>query len=286
MRSTPPLLVVLSVACSQAGAAVARTLFGALGPPGVLLMRMGVAALVFAIAARPRVRTWSPAAWRAAALLGAFAAGLTLLSYVAFSVAPQGIVVTLSFVGPLVLALVQTRRAADLVWALLAAAGVVLLGLRAGVDAPLSGMLLALLAGACGAGYILFSARLGSAVPGLSGLTVSFTVAALLVLPFGAAGAATAFRHPRLLAAAVLVALLAAIFPYALELVALRHLPTRVFGVLMSLQPAGAAIAGFLILHQRLGPIPILALLLVTTAGVGITRRRADPVAEPAGSAP
>jgi inner membrane transporter RhtA len=268
--------VVLSVACSQAGAAIARTLFDSLTAPGVLLMRMGVAAVVFGVVVRPRVAGWTAAAWRAAALLGAFAAGLTMLSYLAFGRAPQGIVVTLSFVGPLVLALVQTRRVTDLVWALLAGAGVVLLGLRAGVDAPLSGLLLALAAGACGAGYILFTARLGSAVPGLGGLTVSFAVAALLVLPFGAAGASRAAGDPRLLAGGSAVALLQAILPYALELVALRHLPTRVFGVLMSLQPAGAAIAGLLILHQHLGPAPIVALCLVTVAGIGITRGRED----------
>jgi inner membrane transporter RhtA len=270
---TAPLLVVLSVACSQAGAAIARTLFDSLGPPGVLLMRMGVAAVVLVVAVRPRVGTWTPAAWRAAVLLGAFAAGLTMLSYLAFARAPQGIVVTLSFVGPLVLALVQTRRTGDLVWALTAGAGVVLLGLRAGVDAPWGGLLLALAAGVCGAGYIVFTARLGGAVPGLGGLAVAFTVATLLVLPFGAAGAARAFQHPRLLAGGLAVALLQAIVPYALELTALRYLPTRVFGVLMSLQPAGAAIAGLLILGQHLGPAPLVALALVTAAGVGITRQ-------------
>jgi inner membrane transporter RhtA len=269
-----PLLVVLSVASAQAGAAVARTLFDSLGAPGVLLMRMGVAAIVFVVATRPRVWTWPSAAWRAAALLGAFAAGLTLLSYLAFRDTPQGIVVTASFVGPLVLSLVQTRRVRDLIWALTAGAGVVLLGLRAGIDAPVHGLLLALTAGACGAGYIVFSARLGAVVPGLGGLAVAFAVATLLVLPFGAAGAVRALRHPGLLAGGITVALLAAILPYALELIALRTLPTRVFGVLMSLQPAGAAVAGRLILGQRLGPVPVTALVLVSAAGIGITRGR------------
>jgi inner membrane transporter RhtA len=271
---TAPLLVVLSVACAQAGAAVARTLFDPLGAPGVLLLRMGIAAVVFLIALRPRVAAWPAAAWRAAVSLGFFAAGLTMLSYLAFRNTPQGIVVTASFVGPLVLTLVQTRRLGDLAWALTAAAGVVLLGTRTGVDAPADGLLLALAAGACGAGYIVFSARLGRVVPGLGGLAVAFAVATLLVLPFGAGGAARAFQQPRLLIGGVAVSLLASVVPYALELIALRRLPTRVFGVLMSLQPAGAAIAGLLILGQHLGPAPIAALLLVTTAGVGITRGR------------
>jgi inner membrane transporter RhtA len=279
MRSSP-LLVLLSVACAQVGAATARTLFDDLGASGVLLLRMGIAALVLGLAVRPRVAAWTAASWRAAVLLGVFAAGLTMLSYLAFRVAPQGIVVTASFAGPLVLALVQTRRPADLLWAGLAGTGVVLLGLRTGTDVPLSGLVLALLAGACGAGYIVFSARLGGVVPGLGGLPVSFAVAALVVLPFGAAGASGVFRHPRLLAGAIAVALLASVAPYALELIALRSLPTRVFGVLMSLQPAAAAIAGRLILHQRLGPVPIVALVLVTVAGVGITRSNPPPAGD------
>ena len=271
MRSTT-LLVLLSVASAQTGGAVARTLFDDLGAPGVLLLRLGIASVVLALVARPSLRSWTGVAWRAAALLGTFAAGLNLLSYLALSIAPQGIVVTASFAGPLVLALAQTRRPADLLWALVAGAGVVLLGLRAGVDVPLPGLLLALAAGACGAGYIVFSARLGGAVPGLGGLAVSFAVAALLVLPFGAAGAAGVARHPRLLVGVVAVALLSSVVPYALELVALRSLSTRVFGVLMSLQPAAAAIAGFVILNQHLGPTPIAALILVSAAGIGITR--------------
>jgi len=229
--------------------------------------------VVFAVAVRPRVRSWTASAWRSVALLGVFAAGLNLLSYLALSIAPQGIVVTASFAGPLVLSLVHTRRRADLLWALLAGTGVALLGLRAGIDVPLPGLLLALAAGACGAGYIVCSARVGRAVPGLGGLAVSFTVAALLVLPFGVAGAGEVVRDPRLVPGVVAVAVLSSVVPYALELTALRRLPTRVFGVLMSLQPAAAALAGLFILRQHLGPVPIAALVLVTVASVGVTRR-------------
>jgi inner membrane transporter RhtA len=274
---TTPLLVLLSVVCAQTGGAIARTLFDDLGPPGVLLMRLAVAAVVFAVAVRPRVWAWSASAWWSAALLGAFSAGLNLLSYLALNLAPQGVVVTASFIGPLVLSLVQTRRPADLLWALMAGTGVVLLGLRAGVDISLPGLLLALAAGACGAGYIVFSARVGRAVPGLGGLAIAFAVGALLVLPSGATAAGEVLRRPGLVPGLVTVAVLSSVVPYALELVALRRLPTRVFGVLMSLQPAAAAIAGLLILHQHLGPAPIAALVLVSTAGVGVTRPRRAP---------
>jgi inner membrane transporter RhtA len=270
-----PLLVLVSVASAQAGSAIARTLFDELGPAGVLLLRMAFAAMVLAVATRPRLRSWTAAAWRAAVSLGVFAAGLTLLSYLALSVAPQGVVVTASFAGPLVLALAQTRRPVDLIWAGLAGGGVLLLGLRTGIEVPLPGLLLALLAGACGAGYIVFSARLGEAVPGIGGLAVSFGVAALLLLPFGAAGAGAALGRPGLLLGGITVALLAGVVPYALELIALRSLPTRVFGILMSLQPAAAALAGLLILDQRLGAVPVVALVLVSLAGIGVTRRGA-----------
>jgi inner membrane transporter RhtA len=272
VRTTLPL-VLASVACAQAGGAVARLLFDDLGPPGVLLLRLSVAATVLAVAVRPDVRSWPPTAWRSAALLGVFAAGLNLLSYLALSVAPQGVVVTASFAGPLVL----TRRPADLLWAAMAGTGVVLLGLRTGIDVPLPGLLLALAAGACGAGYIVFSARVGRAVPGLGGLTVTFAAGSLLVLPFGAAGAAGLVDHPGLVPGVLAVAVLSSVVPYALELIALRRLSTRVFGVLMSLQPAAAAMAGLLILGQRLGPVPIAAIALVTAAGVGVTAgRRTD----------
>jgi inner membrane transporter RhtA len=274
VKTAPPLLVLSSVACSQVGGAIARTLFDDLGPSGVLLVRLAVAATIFAVAVRPRVWSWPLSAWRSAALLGAFSAGLNLLSYLALSIAPQGVVVTASFVGPLLLSLVQTRRPADLIWASAAGAGVVLLGLRTGIDVPLPGLLLALAAGACGAGYIVFSARAGRAVPGLGALAVSFAVGTVVVWPFGAAGAGAVFSHPRLVPGLITVAVLSSVVPYALELIVLRSMPTRVFGVLMSLQPAAAAIAGLLILHQRLGPAPIAALVLVTVASIGVTGRR------------
>jgi inner membrane transporter RhtA len=279
-------LVLASVACAQAGGAVARLLFDDLGPPAVLLLRLSVAATIFAIAVRPPVRSWPSTVWRAAALLGLFGAALNLLSYLALSIAPQGVVVTASFAGPLVLSLAQTRRPADLLWALLAGTGVLLLGLRTRVDLPLSGLLLGLAAGACGAGYIVFSARLGRAGPGVGGLAVSFAVGSLLVLPFGAVGAAGLIHRPGLVPGVLAVAVLSSVIPYALELIALRRLPTRVFGVLMSLQPAAAATAGWLILGQRLGAVPIVAIALVTVAGVGVTGARPTRVTPTGRSVP
>ncbi|MCO8275964.1 hypothetical protein M1L60_35840 [Actinoplanes sp. TRM 88003] len=168
-----PLLVLVSVASIQFGQAVGRTLFDDLGATGVVLLRVTIAALALFVLARPRLRNWSRAAWRAAALLGIAVAGLNLLSALALRTVPLGVVVTVSFLGPLTVSLVQTRRLLDLLWALLAGAGVALLWWQPGASVPLGGLLLAALAGVCGAGYIVLTARLGGLVPGVGGLPVA-----------------------------------------------------------------------------------------------------------------
>lgn len=271
-----PLLVLVAIASVQVGSAVARTLFDDLGAAGTTLLRLGIAAVILGVAFRPKVRGWSGPAWRAAALLGFAMAGMNLLFYLSLRTVPLGVAVTVEFLGPLLLTLAQTRRLVDLLWALLAAGGVALLGLDPGTVAPLGGLLLAFAAGLCWAGYILASAHFGTLVPGTGGLAVALTVSALLVLPFGGAGAAAVLDHPSLLPGAMLVALLSSVLSYGLEINALRRLPTRVFGILMSLEPAGAAVAGLIVLHQRLGLREIVALLLVSLASLGVTWARRD----------
>jgi inner membrane transporter RhtA len=272
VRTVPaPLLVLASISSVQVGSAVARTLFGDLGAAGVTLLRLAIAALILAVATRPRLRGWSRPAWRAAALLGVVMAGMNLIFYLSLRTAPLGTAVTVEFLGPLMLALAQTRRLLDLLWALLAGAGVALLGLHSGSAAPRGGLLLAFIAGLCWAGYIVFSARLGGLVPGTGGLVVSLAVAALLVLPFGAGGASAVVARPVLLLGGTAVALLSSVISYGLEITALRRIPTRVFGILMSLEPAAAALAGLLVLGQHLPIIGVLALVLVTLASAGVT---------------
>jgi inner membrane transporter RhtA len=278
-----PLLVLLSITSVQFGSAIARTLFDDLGAAGVTLLRLAIAALVIAVATRPRLRGWSAAAWRSAALLGVVMAGMNLVFYLALRTVPLGIAVTVEFLGPLLLTLVQTRRVLDLFWALLAAAGVVLLGSANGAAAPIGGLILAFVAGLCWAGYIVFSAKLGALVPGTGGLTISLAVAAVLVLPFGVGGASAVVHEPALLIGATAVALLSSVLSYGLEINALRRIPTRVFGILMSLEPAAAAIAGLLLLGQRLTGLEMLALVLVMAASAGVTLaapRPAEAVAE------
>jgi inner membrane transporter RhtA len=210
-------------------------------------------------------------------VLGVTMAGMNLLFYLSLRTVPLGVAVTVEFMGPLLLALVQTRALVDLLWALLAGLGVALLGLGTTSDVALAGLALAGLAGLCWAGYILASAHLGQVLPGADGLAISLVVATILVFPFGAGGAADAFGRPVVLLTAAAVALLSSIIPYGLELEALRRIPTRVFGILMSLEPAAAAVAGWVVLRQALTPRELAALGVVSVASVGVTvTRRGD----------
>jgi inner membrane transporter RhtA len=272
------LLALVAIASVQCGSALARGLYDDLGALGVTLLRLSLASLVLLVVLRPRVRAWPAGAWRAAATLGVVMAGMNSVFYVAIRTVPLGIAVTVEFLGPLLLALAQTRRLLDLLWALLAAAGVVLLGLDSTSGAPLGGLLLAFVAGLFWAAYILASARLGRTLPGTDGLAIALAVGALLVLPFGAAGASEVLHRPQLLLPALGVALLSSVISYGLELSALRRIPTRVFGILMSLEPAAAAVAGLLFLSQRLHLREVAALVMVSAASAGVTLARRSPV--------
>lgn len=270
-----------AIASVQTGSAVARTLFDDLGAAGVTLLRLVLSAAVLVAVLRPKVGTWSARQWQAAGLLGGAMAGMNLVFYLSLRTVPLGVAVTVEFVGPLLLALAQTRRAVDLLWALLAASGVVLLGVDTTSGIPVSGLALALVAGLFWAGYILASARVGAVLPGLDGLSVALCVAAVLVLPFGAGGASAVLDRPELLLGGLAVAVLSSLVPYGLELTALRRMPTRVFGILMSLEPAAAALAGLVVLSQALGAREVVALALVSLASLGVTLGRREGALPP-----
>jgi inner membrane transporter RhtA len=262
------------------GAAVARTAFDEAGAMGITLMRLGLSSAVLVAVLRPRPWRWSRDAQQATLLFGLCMAGMNIVFYLALRTVPLGVCVTVEFLGPLTVALVQTRRWRDVLWVCLAAAGVALLGLRGGGDLPIGGLALALVAGAFWALYILASARVGQAVPGTEGLAMALVIAALIALPFGGAGVAGVLDQPRILLIGCGVALFSSIIPYICELAALRRMPTRVFGVLMSLEPGAAAVAGLIVLDQALAAREIVALVLVSVASVGITLgRRGDQAA-------
>jgi inner membrane transporter RhtA len=286
-HAVPVLMVLGGVVSVQLGAAVAKGLFPALGPAGTVLVRVATAAVVLLLAARRPVLRLPAGSVRLVVAFGLVLAAMNLTFYLSLQRIPLGVAVTVEFIGPLAVAVAGSRRPRDLLWALLAAVGVVLL--TGGGQALLSGsldpvgVLLAALAGGCWAAYILLNQRVGAAVPGVHGLAVAMAVATVALLPIGVASAGARLLDPRLLLAGAAVGLLSSAVPYTLELAALRHLATGTFGVLMSLEPAVAALAGRIVLGERLSPAQLVAVLLVCAASAGATwsaatgRRRAGP---------
>ena len=266
------MLVMLSIFSAQLGAAIAKTLFDSLGPGGTVFLRVAFAALVLLLLVRPTLGGHDRAAYLVAGLFGLALAGMNFSLYLAIDRIPLGVAVTLEFLGPLGVAVAGSRRMLDLLWVLLAATGILLLaplGMFGGTDLDPVGVAFALLAACLWASYILLSARTGSAFPGGTGLVLALCVGTLLLFPFGIAGAVQALLDPRLLFAAFGVAMLSTAIPFSLDLEALRKIPARVFGVLMSLEPAVAALAGLVVLGERLEMRAVAAVLLVTIAAAG-----------------
>jgi inner membrane transporter RhtA len=267
-----PLLALAAMVSVQLGAAVAKTRFDEVGSVGAATLRLVIGALVLALVVRPRVRHWTRAQWLGALGLGLALGGMNVFIYVAFATIPIGVAVTIEFTGPLVLSLAHTRRWRDVGWAVLALAGVVLLGVGPSAVGDLGGVVAAVLAAGCWAAYIVLNRHVGRAVPGIDGLSVSMVVAMLVALPFGAGAAVSGVvGAPVLLLVFGVVAVLSSVLPYALEMSALRRMPTRVFGVLQSAGPAIAALAGLVVLREGLSPLEVVALACVTGASLGVT---------------
>ncbi|WP_306203807.1 EamA family transporter [Actinoplanes sp. RD1] len=269
----PAVLMILGSCTSlQVGAALAARLFPVTGSAGATLLRLGLAAGVMVAVARPAVRAWRSHQWRAVLLLGLTLAGMNGFFYAAIARIPLGPAVAIEFLGPLTLAAVLSRRVRDIAWVLLAMAGVALLGFADGAGAldPL-GVLFVLVAAAFWALYILASARAGAAVQGQGGLAIAMAVGAVVLLPVGVTGAERALTSPTVLVLALATGVLASVIPYSLELSALRRLPKRVFGVLLSLEPVVAAVAGWALLGQPATWVTALAVGVVVAASVGST---------------
>lgn len=274
LGAAPVGLVLAAVGSLQFGAALAGTVFDEVGPLGAVLLRLGLGAVILGAVVRPRVRGLTGGQRRLALLFGLTLGGMNASIYLAFDRIPLGIAVTLEFVGPLGVAVVASRRALDGLWVLLAALGIALIGMPAlqgsgatGLD-PV-GVGFALLAGAFWAAYILLGVRLGGAFAGSNGLALALAVGTLVVLPLGIADGGAALLDPGVLALGVAVALLSSVLPYSFEIEALRRMPARVFGVLMSTEPAVAALAGFLVLGEVLELTQIVAVVLVAVASAG-----------------
>ena len=272
-RSVPPTaLVMLSILSVQFGAAIAKNLFDSLGPGGTVFLRIAFAALVLLVLVRPKLGGHDRRAYLVAGLFGLALALMNLSFYQAIDRIPLGVAVTLEFVGPLGVAVTGSRRVLDVLWVGLAAAGILLLaplGAFGGMDLDPVGVAFALIAGCLWASYIFLSARTGSAFPGGMGLVIALCVGTVILAPVGIAGAGSALLDPKLLLAGFGVAMLSSAIPFSLELEALRKIPARIFGVLMSLEPAMAALAGLVLLGERLGIRAVMAVVFVTVAAAG-----------------
>jgi inner membrane transporter RhtA len=277
-------LAVAAMATVQLGAALSDPLFDDIGPAGVVALRLALAALVLWPVARPRLRDREREELAAVGALGVCSGLLTLAHFEAISRIPLGVAVTIEFLGPLGVALAGSRRPRDVGWVVLAGSGVAILTLGNGAGESLApaGVLLAGVAAVCWAGYIVLTKWVGARWQGLEGLSASLIVAALITLPSGVAQAGTDLLDPRILAIGLGLALLLPLLPFIFELIALRRLATALFGVIMSLEPAIAAVLGFLILDQGLAVAGVVAIAMVVTASAGATLTSRDaPLEEP-----
>lgn len=263
-------MAVASVGSVQFGAALAATLFPAIGPIGTVTLRLLGAAVVLALTNRLWRFEWRSARLRTIALFGVVLVTMNTSLYLALDRLPLATSITLECLGPLAIALANAGSRRERWWVLPAAAGVALLGGTLSLH-DLLGVLFALMAAGCWASYILLSRRLGRAGGGQAGLALATALGAVIVLPFGILTAGPMLWHPATLALGLAIGLLSSALPYSLDMMALRRLPTAVFGVLTSLNPAVGALAGLLILSQHLPVTGLIGIALVVAAGAGIT---------------
>lgn len=282
-RFSPVWLVLVGILSVQFGAVVSKGLFDEIPPVGMVFLRLFTSSLILLAVARPRLRGRPVTDWWPVLALGFALGAMNWAFYESFARIPLGVAVTIEFSGPLLLAAVGSRRPRDLVWVGLAALGITLFGAGLFGAGPTKldavGFGLAVLAGGCWALYIVSTVATGRRWAGVEGLAVASTIATLAIAPFAVVAAGERLLEPRLLVLGALVGLLSSVVPYSLEMVALRTLPPRVFGILMSLEPAAAALAAAVVLSEWLTPLQLLAMACVTAASVGAARTESAPEA-------
>jgi threonine/homoserine efflux transporter RhtA len=275
----PPALVLMGILSLQVGAGMAKDIFDRMPPSAMVLMRLATSAVVLGFLARRALRGVLRGHPRGslgvAACFGLSLAVMNFSIYQSFSRIPLGMAVTIEFMGPLLVAIVASRRPRDVLWAVLAGAGVVMLA--RGGEADPAGIAFAVVAGACWAAYIVLSAATGRRFAGSSGLALASIVGTAAVLPIGVAEGGTALLDPWLLALGIGVGLMSSVIPYSLELEALRRMPARVFGILMSLEPAVAALVGVVLLNEILSVRQWAAIGCVIVACAGATLGPDEP---------
>lgn len=263
--------VLLSIISVQGGAAIAKGIFPVLGPAVTSSLRIVLSAIILIIFNRPNLKEVTKAQWKAVSLYGLTLGAMNIIFYLAISRIPLGLGVTLEFIGPLVLALTGAKRALDFLWVILAALGIVLIAPWSNNGLDIIGVLLALLAGAFWAGYIVMGGRISKIMDGGKAVTIGMIFASFLVLPFAISDGLLTHLKPWVLLSGCALALLSSAIPFTLEMNALRKMPAKTFSILMSLEPAAAALSGLVFLHEYLSVYEWMAVALVVIASAGAT---------------
>jgi inner membrane transporter RhtA len=261
--------VILAVISFQGGASLAKGLFPVLGAASTTLIRVGLSAVILMAVNRPNVRNLTPQQWKAVIPYGVILGAMNLIFYLAIDRIPLGLGVTLEFLGPLMVAVFGSRRAMDVLWVLLAAAGIVLIAPWDTKSVDPIGVILALLAGAFWAAYILLGARTSKVLNDRDAVTIGMVFGTLVVLPFGIGSGGLSRLTPAMSLTGIGLALLSSAIPFTLEMSALRRIPARTFSILLSLEPAVAALCGLVFLHEKLSFYEWIAVVLVVVASAG-----------------
>ncbi|TDE42140.1 DMT family transporter [Flavobacterium rhamnosiphilum] len=268
----PPLpAVLLAIISVQSGAAIAKGLFPAIGAAGTASLRIGISALILLAVYRPNLKKITANQWRLVIPYGLSLGAMNLIFYLSIERIPIGLAVTLEFIGPLLVAVLGSKRRIDFFWVLLAAAGIVLIAPWSNNGIDLLGVLFALLAGALWAAYIVLGGKISKIMKGGDAVTIGMLFASILIVPFGILGNGLSNLTPQLLGLGIALALLSSAIPFTLEMKALGQLPARTFSILMSLEPAAASICAFLFLQEYLTFNEILAVIFVVIASAGST---------------
>lgn len=268
----PPVpAVLLAIISVQCGAAIAKTLFPTIGAAGTASMRIGVSALILLLAYRPNLKAITNEQWKIVVPYGLSLGAMNLIFYLAIERIPIGLAVTLEFIGPLLVAIIGSRRLIDYCWILLAAAGIVLIAPWSNERIDPLGVLFALIAGGLWAAYIVLGGKISRIMNDGQAVSTGMLFAAILILPFGFYENGLANLTPKLFGMGIALALLSSAIPFTLEMKALGQLPPRTFSILMSLEPAAASVCAFIFLQENLSFYEILAVFCVVVASAGST---------------
>jgi inner membrane transporter RhtA len=268
----PPVpAVLLAIISVQCGAAIAKTLFPTIGAAGTASIRIGISALILLLVYRPNLKAITREQWKIVVPYGLSLGAMNLIFYFAIERIPIGLAVTLEFIGPLLVAIIGSRRLIDYCWVLLAAAGIVLIAPWSNERIDSLGVLFALIAGALWAAYIVLGGKISKIMNDGQAVSTGMLFAAILVLPFGFFENGLVNLTPKLFGMGVALALLSSAIPFTLEMKALGQLPPRTFSILMSLEPAAASLCAFIFLQESLSFYEILAVGCVIIASAGST---------------